>query len=440
MPAPPKPRLTRDANSFMSFPSMSATADTRGHPMFRSVVMRFVWRAYVWRLTQAGRWLVWPTLGFLMYTSASLEFQTFIPLSYVFGVWLVALIFGIYYCPKGALTVHQADRVCAGELLPVDFEFENQSGRALRDAAVLAHRLPPGIDVVPDEGAALPLLRKGEKHRVRLALKCQYRGEYVLQGHRVETDFPFGIFRTYRIFSRPRSLLVYPRFHPLTRMELASGRRYQPGGVALASVLGDSVDFVGNREYREGDNIRDIDWHATARLNTPIVREYKEEYLLRVAVILDTHVPKKAPVLRAEAFEHAVSLSAAVGDYLARQEYIVDLFAAGPNLYHLMAGRSLAYLDQILDILACVKENPDEPFATIEPELSETLSRISSVICVFIDWTETRREFVQKLLNQGVGVKVIVVDDGRNTLKPALDPLVGTVLTLADLELGVAEL
>ena len=58
----------------------------------------------------------------------------------------------------------------------------------------------------------------------------------------------------------------------------------------MSSDLGESFEYIGNREYREGDNVRDIDWTATARLNTPIVREYRDEYFLRVGVVLDTHV------------------------------------------------------------------------------------------------------------------------------------------------------
>ena len=83
--------------------------------------------------------------------------------------------------------------------------------------------------------------------------------------------------------------------------------------------------------------------------------------MLRAAVILDTHVPGglgRAAQERRDAFERAVSVAAAVSDFMARQDYLVDIFAAGPNLYHLTAGRSLAYLDQILDILACVNASP----------------------------------------------------------------------------------
>jgi uncharacterized protein (DUF58 family) len=144
-----------------------------------------------------------------------------------------------------------------------------------------------------------------------------------------------------------------------------------------------------------------------------------------------------------EAFERAVSVAAAVSDYMARQDYLVDLFAAGPDLYHLTAGRSLAYLDQILDILACVDESSTEPFATIEPQVAELLSRISTVICVLLDWDDARRNFAHRLHAQGVAVKIIILRDGPCTLDPAddaahLGPI--TTVSTADYERGIDEL
>ncbi|MBV9469291.1 MAG: DUF58 domain-containing protein, partial [Abitibacteriaceae bacterium] len=244
-------------------------------------------------------------------------------------------------------------------------------------------------------------------------------------------------------FQQERRLLVYPRFTPLNHLHIAAGRRFHPGGVALASHLGDSFEFLGNREYRAGDNIRDIDWRATARLQQAIVREYREEYFLRVAVVLDTHIPQGAGEQEHDAFERAVSMCAAVSDYMARQEYIVDILAAGPNLYHLTAGRSIAYLDQILDILACVDENPEEPFETLEPEILENLSQINTIICIFLDWNDTRRAFLQRMRQSGAGVKAIIVRDGPCTLDPTEDSdLFGeiSVISRAIFELGVDEL
>ncbi|MBI3831047.1 MAG: DUF58 domain-containing protein [Planctomycetes bacterium] len=397
----------------------SGAKDTRGHAFFRSVVWRWIWRLYTQRLTKAGRWLLWPCLTFLGYSITTLELQAYVPFAYAFGLWFMALAATLLFRPKVRLNTVHAERVCAGEVLPVEAEVEQCSRLGGIDLRILPHRLPPEIDPAPLEGALLPPLAKGDKARARLGLRCNRRGVYSLPGFKVESDFPFGIFRAYTHFPAERSVLVYPRFSPLARFEMPSGRRYQPGGVALASVLGDSTEFIGDREYREGDNVRDIDWRATARLNKLIVREYREEYFVRVAIVLDTHVSKHSAASRRENFEHAVSVSAAIGDYLSRQEYIVDIFAAGPNLYHLTAGRGLAYLDQILDILACVESHPTEPFEALEPELIENLSQISAIVAVFLDWDETRRAFVQNLRSHGVAVKVVVVHDGLCTLDPS---------------------
>src|SRR5262249_3765893 len=141
--------------------------------------------------------------------------------------------------------------------------------------------------------------------------------------------------------------------------------------------------------------------------------------------------------------ERAVSMAASVSDYMARQDYLVDVFAAGPNLYHLIAGRSLAYLDQILDILACVGESAEEPFGVIEPQSAELVKRLSTVICVVRDWDENRRKFVQRLAERGVGVKVILVRDGAATMDVRAEGGVlgeAPVITKEEFEKGVVEL
>jgi uncharacterized protein (DUF58 family) len=428
------------ALSRLSLPSFSPAKDPADYPAFKGGVSRMVWRLLTQRLTPAGRWLAVATIVLASYGGASnLQLQSYVPAGYIGALWLVAVIAMLFYRPRVKLDARYASRISAKETLAVDVRIE-QTGRSRgADLVVLPHNLPTEIDSIPEDGMALPDLIKGKITNVKLGLRCNKRGKYLLKGFRVESGFPFGILRSRQTFRQEQAILVYPTFRPLTQLRLPTGRRYQPGGVAMASKLGESFEYLGNREFRDGDNVRDIDWRATARLGRPIVREWVEEYMLRVAVILDTHAPNPG---QAESFEHAVSLAAAVSDYMARQDYLVDLFAAGPNLYHLTAGRSLAYLDQILEILACVEANPDEPFDVIEPQLAELLSRISTVICVFLDWNDARRAFVRRIHSQGVAVKVIVVRDQACSLNPAFENDLGEVpvLSSADCDSGINEL
>jgi uncharacterized protein (DUF58 family) len=433
--------------SKLRFPPMGPSKDVSDYPLFTSGASRWMWRIYAQRLTPAGRWFALATAIFSMYGGISLQLQGYVPAGYTAVIWAWAIAAVFLYRPRVKLTARIADRVCAGETLDCDVEIQQMRRFGGADLVVLPHRLPMSIDSVPDDGVVLSDLAKGERARVRVGLRCLARGEFTLKGFRVESGFPFGILRSWRTFPTQKKLLVYPKFFPLASLSLPTGRRYQPGGVALVSHLGESFEYLGNREYRHGDNVRDIDWRATARSDKPIVREWVEEYMLRAAVILDTHVPQKQSVRalqrQRDAFERAVSVTAAVSDFMARQDYLVDLFAAGPNLYHLTSGRSLAYLDQILDILACVNESATEPMDVIEPQIAEVLARLSTAICVFLDWSQSRRAFALRLRNEGVAVKAIICRDGPCTLDPSGDAAMFgeiPVINAADFARGISQL
>lgn len=420
------------------------TRDIRGNPYYRGQLSKGVWRFLTHRLTRPGHWflILWMTLG-LVAGITVMEIQTYIPFVYATIFLFMAQIAVYFNKPRIRLTARHADRVFAGETLTVEVDVTQEGRLPGLDYNVLPERLPPDIYAVPADGVPLGALEPGETRRVRLGLHCPRRGVYPLSGYRVESDFPFGLMNAYLYCRHEATIMVYPPFSPLARMTMPSGRRHHPGGVALASRLGDSFEYLGNREFREGDNIRDIDWRATARMGgMPILREWREEYFLRVGVVLDTFLPAggtaRERAKRQQGFEQAVSLCAAVSDYLARQEYIVDLFAAGPNLYHLTAGRSLAYLDQILEILACVEGSAEEPLQTVAPQIHENLAQITTVFCVFLSWDEIREAFVDALRQGGAGAKVILLADEDDIITIS-DPDV-TVLSRAAFASGIEEL
>ncbi len=386
--------------------------------MSEAHISPFVWRFWTQRMTPAGRWLL-ASLGiFLVVAQSSLDVQFHVTFIYLLSVWVAAVVATWFVRPRMALRTRHPHRIGVGQLLAIDIEATQQRRGAFVPVGIVPYGLPWALEPWPREGVAAPALSRGESATVRLTLRCPRRGVQEWRGFRLETDYPFGLLRAYRNVAEDHRVLVYPSFTPLLRLSIPAGTRYHPGGVAMASNIGNAFEYVGNREYRDGDNVRTIDWRATARLQKPIVREYREEYFLRVGVVLDTYVPRKAPAEARANFERAISVCAAVCDYMARSDYIVDLFAAGPNLYHLTAGRSLAYLDQILDILACVDAAAEEPFDTLEPEVIQNLSRITTIVCVFMEWDEARRAFVDRLRREGAGVKVICVRDAACAMDP----------------------
>ena len=85
-------------------------------------------------------------------------------------------------------------------------------------------------------------------------------------------------------------LLLEPRaFRLLEGLRLAP-RKPQPGrvrGERLTRRAGLSIEFADYREYAEGDDLRHLDWNVLARLDSPVMRTYRDEEDLAVHLLLD---------------------------------------------------------------------------------------------------------------------------------------------------------
>jgi uncharacterized protein (DUF58 family) len=276
--------------------------------------------------------------------------------------------------------------------------------------------LPKSLEHL-DQDLVVPCLAPGESTVVPIRLRADRRGLYELPDLSVHSTFPFNLMRNGSSRHALGSLLVLPTFHPLTGINLTLGPRYQPGGIALTSNIGESPEYIGNREFAAGDSMRRLDFRSWARTGKPVVREFQEEYYCRIALILDTFVAteRKPGKLGFANLESAVSLTAAVADILSSGEYIIDLFAAGPELHVFRAGRHTAHLENVLEILASVDACRHNPFHAITPAVVDELENISSAVCVFLDWDEPRRRLAQAVQEAGCSLKVIVIRDGKTT-------------------------
>jgi uncharacterized protein (DUF58 family) len=323
------------------------------------------------------------------------------------------------------------ERVRVGEPTIAECTLNSQGGAPfpMYDVSVWVFNPPEGWETA-DRPDFIPHLPPRRPTTMRVTLVPHRRGLYRLPPIRAYTTFPFNFGRNELARCSGGSVLVLPQFHPLARVDLEIGSRYQPGGIALTSRIGESPEYIGNRDYMPGDSLRRIDFRSWGRLAKPVVREYQEEYYCRIALVLDTHIPPRRRPERSgfPEFEAAVSLSAALADALARGEFLIDIFAAGPELHVFRAGRSIAHFENVLDILAAVAPCRTDPFEKIAPALAQEWNSVSAAVCVSLDWDESRQQLVRSAQESGCRVKAIIVRDRPTTLPLGADE--GTDLIL----------
>ncbi len=374
---------------------------------------RYLWQ---FKVTRAGWYMAAAGLLIGMLAISSLEIPVFYLFDGICGLFVMTFVGGWLFSSGVHVTCRPPDKATSGEWVTAKVQVRNPSRRAVFEVSAGYFPLPSAF-VCSSEESMLGALEPGVAAAVPVVLRPLRRGVFDLPALKVYTTFPFGLFRHEVGRLAPHRLLVLPRFHPLTSVDLPIGTRYQPGGIALTSNVGESPEYIGNREYRPGDPARRIDFRSWARLGRPVLREYQEEYYCRVALILDTFITKRAmPTGGFRELEGAVSLAAAIADILARGEHIIDLFAAGPELYVFRAGRDTAHVDNILEILAGVEHCASNPFELIAPALADELGNISAVVCVLLDWDASREHLVRTAQEAGCSVRVVVVRQGETTL------------------------
>ena len=370
--------------------------------------------------TREGKVLAVSILLTASVASASLDIPVFYLLCGLSALAAASFVTAQLYRPRVALRGEVPEKAVAGELVAVTFSLVNTGRRTAYDVTADFPLLPEGVEML-EESRLLPVLGPGESGAVSTTLRVLRRGLYVMPEARAYSTFPMNLYRVRarraKKAARTHRLVAYPRFHPLTGIDVPVSARYQPGGIALSSHVGESPEYVGNRPYRPGDSPRHMDFRAWARLAAPVVREYHEEYYCRIALVLDTFVPGRRWSKRKEwaNLEAAVSMAAAVADALAQGEYIIDVFAAGPSLHVFRMGRHTAHFDSVLEILACVDACRTNPFDVVTPALADELTSISTVVCVLLDWDESREALVRVAAECGCSVKVAIIREGETT-------------------------
>lgn len=253
----------------------------------------------------------------------------------------------------------------------------------------------------------LPSLPPHGKEQVRIEVMPLHRGYLELTGITLSRPDPFSLFKACRFLPNYERVLVLPKRYRLPELALPGSHRHQPGGVALASSVGNADEFISLRDYRAGDPLRRIHWKSWAKTGKLIVKNYQDEFFVRHGLVLDTF--QEQPYSRA--FEEAVSLAASFVSTVENQESLLDLMFVGNKAYCFSSGRGISHTESMMEILACAQPCHDRPFAELSSLLLNHASRVSGCICILLRWDEERQEMIKKMQGLGVPLKVIVITE-----------------------------
>jgi uncharacterized protein (DUF58 family) len=150
----------------------------------------------------------------------------------------------------------------------------------IRDAWPPSARAEPRIHAVN--------IAAGQSQHVRSVLRPVRRGDQRAAVVTARSIGPLGFAGRQRSQPVPGQVRVLPPF--LSRKHLPSrlAKLREIDGLLPTLIRGQGTEFDSLREYVVGDDVRSIDWRATARRADVMVRTWRPERDRRVVIVLDT--------------------------------------------------------------------------------------------------------------------------------------------------------
>ena len=255
----------------------------------------------------------------------------------------------------------------------------------------------------------LPDLPVGETIRIKIRSIPYHLGHIYFNSLTFARSDAMGLFNRLCHVKKKQKLLVLPKRYQLAAPNLHSTRQYHPGGISLASSIGNSNEFMSLRQYRPGDPLKNIHWRTFAKTNELVIKEFEDEYFVCHALILDTFLNSENENL----FEQAVSIASSYIYSMQTHESILDLMFVGNHIYSFSSGRGLSHSEKMLEIMACVQPSTDKSILDLIPVLKANIQQFSGSICIFLDWTKAHQKIVQLFEQAMVPVFIIIMTEDQ---------------------------
>lgn len=284
---------------------------------------------------------------------------------YAVGIWdaLVLIAWAIDYLtlPKPAqLTVDRCwlsapALSCRGD---VELIVHNQGGVAVRCSAT--DDVPVELRTAP---ATLPIAaRSGLEGRARYDIRPLQRGDMRVGNIFLRYQSAMELAERWSMADLAQPVRVYPNLEQAKRQTIYLTRARQ---IELEKRLlrqrGMGREFESLREYREGDEFRDICWSASARRGKLVTKLHQMERSQAVWLVLDCGRLMRARIGELSKLDYAVDAALCLAQLALYSGDRVGLLAYGRQLKHRVGvGRGPAHMREIL-----------EQLAVVQPEISE---------------------------------------------------------------------
>jgi uncharacterized protein (DUF58 family) len=282
-------------------------------------------------------------------------------------------------------------RAMAGDVISVEITLRNRKFWFSSWLMVVRDRLSRTVNGKSDQSSVLEpavlfaSVRPRQERTACYQLRLTERGKYEFGPMEMSTRFPLGLVERGYVTDVRGELLVHPRIGRLGQ------RWYNEARMASESVQRQHTqrgmfedEFHHLRDYRSGDNPRDIHWRTSARVQGLMVRKYEQSRDQGLIVLLDLWQAKQPDSEQEDRVELAISFAATIGvDHLKQTRGVQHyLFVSGREFQTWKADTGTGASEGLLDVLAVAEAGCESKMESLIPVASQVATSMMRVVLI----------------------------------------------------------
>jgi len=238
----------------------------------------------------------------------------FYPALYTIALLMFAALMALLLLDLSLLFLTSGTTLELERITPV--RFSNGDENEVRIKVRSNFRFPVSVAIVDELPFQFQLrdhllkswIKPGAEQVFSFSLRPVERGAYQFGNTNAFVSSPFGLVKRRFIYENEALVKTYPSFLQLRNFELLSYmNRLNELGVHKKRTIGHSMEFDHIKEYTRGDDVRMLNWKATARRENLMVNTYVEERSQQVYCVIDKGRNMKMPFEGLTLLDYAIN-------------------------------------------------------------------------------------------------------------------------------------
>jgi uncharacterized protein (DUF58 family) len=205
-------------------------------------------------------------------------------------------------------------------------------------------------------------LNTHQEKKITYTLRPLERGEYYFGNLNTYVNSPIGFVTRRFQFAKDAMVPNYPSFLQLRKyMLIAFSNKLFEYGLKKIRRIGHTMEFEQIKDYVTGDDIRNINWKATAKRNQLMVNQFQDERSQPIYSVIDKGRAMKMPFEGLSLLDYAINATLVISNVALKKQDKAGMFTFSRKVENkVVAERRPSQMNKVLETLYNIKTDFSE--------------------------------------------------------------------------------